>query len=292
MGISPGRPSSLPSLTGVHCHRCQGEFFEDFVLWWQIPVQRRKACVPQRRGWLCVGTILLRSWLPKRPWLGGKQSGAAQCRPLSLLCLGVPPARWGRGSLRCGTVIDLTTEAPKSTMRFFKDDYAFVAAAGASTALRMRQAPVPPALSASQQTDAPGPWFEPAAMVVASRWAKRQPWSAVESAIALVERAWWTQQRLYESELAEHPFCTACGETAVGSVYHRLARCPASQERREACCPDWLLQKAKEDERNFLFCMGVPARPMTPEVPEALEWEYGGPPDGATVVGKYTRTAH
>ena len=187
---------------------------------------------------------------------------------------------------RCGTIIDLNTEAPRSTMRFFKDDYAIVAAANSSTAARMRQASAPLDSSMGQQEDAPVPWFEPAAMVVASTWARRQPWSAVESAIALVEGAWWSQQRLYETGLAEHPFCTACGETAVGSVYHRLARCPASQERREASCPGWLERKAKENERDPLFNMGVPARPTTPEVLEAVEWEYGQPLDGATVCGE------
>ena len=108
----------------------------------------------------------------------------------------------------------------------------------------------------------PIPWFQPAASVINSKWAKGISPAAIASAASLPEGGWWTQARLAARGLASHPFCTKC-QGMVGTLSHRMFRCSARKEQIESHCPKWLQESANQEPDNPLFALGVLARPLS-----------------------------
>ena len=131
----------------------------------------------------------------------------------------------------------------------------------------------------------PIPWFQPSASVINSKWANRISPSAIASVATLPEGGWWTQARLAACGLPEHPFCTLC-HNAVGTLAHRLFRCPRRKEQIANQCPKSLQESARMDPDNPLYRIGVPARPQFPDPPPPREnWIGNRPDDGAAASG-------
>ncbi len=73
------------------------------------------------------------------------------------------------------------------------------------------------------------PWVWTMARV--ARAAARAGRTAAASSLrACIEGGWWTQARLYEAGLSSSPVCR-CGKQ-LGTLWHRLARCPLSESVR------------------------------------------------------------
>ena len=83
------------------------------------------------------------------------------------------------------------------------------------------------------------PWFEPAAAVLTSKWAKTQAPEAVASVAALVEGGWWTQERLFEANFAADPICRWCGRH-IGNLFHCCLLCPTHSEKPETDYPEFV----------------------------------------------------
>ena len=139
---------------------------------------------------------------------------------------------------RDGTILQLDQQAPKTILRFLQDDFDIVFAA-ATTVFTPQQGGLGNLAGGYAERKAeeseiryclvrgqPIPWFQPAASVINSKWAKRISPSAIASVATLPEGGWWTQARLAACGLAEHPFCTLC-HNAVGTLAHRLFRLQA-----------------------------------------------------------------
>ncbi len=94
--------------------------------------------------------------------------------------------------------------------------------------------------------------------------------------------------RLAAHSMRANAICRACG-AAIGTLWHRMGECPATQEEREgrSGCPRWLLRKGKLAIWDPLFSRGVPALPKVPAPPpEREQWGPGGRPgDGALATG-------
>ena len=129
------------------------------------------------------------------------------------------------------------------------------------------------------------PWFDPAASVVNSSWARILTPAVVASIASIPEGGWWTQEKLYNAGLALDPFCRLC-KHALGSLRHRLFRCPSRRQLIAAGCPSSLRSKAIEESDNPLFNLAVPLRPQCPDPPPRAEAWIGSPPrDGAIASG-------
>ena len=96
-------------------------------------------------------------------------------------------------------------------------------------------------------------------------------YAAAASLRAMAEGGWPTQFRLKCHRHAVHAVC-ACKQ-AVGTLRHKLAQCPLSQESRQEHCPEWLLQCCLREPWNPLFSRGVPARPRAAPLPRDAQWE-------------------
>ncbi len=113
------------------------------------------------------------------------------------------------------------------------------------------------------------PWIWPLARV--ARSAKRMGRIAAAASLrACVEGGWWTQARLHEAGAASSPICK-CGKQ-IGTLWHRLARCPLTEQVRSEKCDGGLLRSAKAQLWDPLFSRGVPARPKVPPPPSARTW--------------------
>ena len=194
-----------------------------------------------------------------------------------------------------GTLLSVDQEAPKTIIRYLQDDYQITSAAASSIFKDVcPQQSVGGHAAGSEASPQDRhvvhhgrliPWFQPAASVINSKWAKERAPSAIASAASLPEGGWWTQSRLFAEGLATDPFCKLC-HGAIGDLRHRMFLCPKRKERIEEQCPAWLLKAAEKESDNPLFTMGVPARPQCPAPPPASEHWVGTPPaDGAIAVG-------
>ncbi len=117
---------------------------------------------------------------------------------------------------------------------------------------------------------------------------RRVAGAATLSAAALFEGAWWPQLRRWARGKSASCRCTACGE-AVGSLWHRLGKCPAGDAARadpDSGCPEWLRRRGAAAVWDPLFSRGVPARPkLPPPPPEVERWAGSQPRDGAVATG-------
>ena len=194
-----------------------------------------------------------------------------------------------------GTVILLEEEAPKTVERYLYDDYQTMVASS-SSCLQSITSKGPDgsagghAAEHSSKSDGQYatrgtkllPWFEPAASVLNSAWAKTLAPAVVASTAALPEGGWWSQEKLFAKGLAADPFCRLC-KTAVGSLRHRLFFCPFRREAMEAECPLPIRKQAIDEKDNPLFTEGIPLRPQCPPPPPAAEQWIGEPPHGGAV---------
>ncbi len=113
------------------------------------------------------------------------------------------------------------------------------------------------------------PWILPAAMVLRGRLRDRTRRTAADgSAASMVEGGWWTAARLAAVGRRPTAICAAC-KKAVGTLWHRLGECGASEAEREGKggCPRWLLRKGRASVWDPLFSRGVPALPKIPAPP-------------------------
>ncbi len=112
------------------------------------------------------------------------------------------------------------------------------------------------------------PWLWPVKRVI--RAAKKAgKHVAARSLRALAEGGWRTQRRLWAEGRAAHDKCS-CGKT--GSLWHKVAECSITQQRREEYCPTWLLRSGKASPWDPLFSRGVPARPKRLRPPKEQCW--------------------
>ena len=196
-----------------------------------------------------------------------------------------------------GTILQLDQQPPKTVLRFLQDDFQITFAA--ATAVFTPQDGSPGNLAGGYagrkavESDVrycmvggqPIPWFQPAASVINSKWAKGIPPAAIASAATLPEGGWWTQAKLAACGLASHPFCTLC-HNVVGTLSHRMFRCPRRREQIANQCPKSLVEHARAEPDNPLFRIGVPARPKCPDPPPPGEnWVGVRPVDGAAAAG-------
>ena len=246
-----------------------------------------------------------RAWMHARVTIAGSPKPHAAARGAAgVFCAALITVGWTTPAYNAVTTLDGTTlllddVAPKTVERHLFDDYQTMAASSSSC---FQQAPStcqggPAGGHAGGHDNDTGvqyetiddkvlPWFEPAAAVLNSAWAKSLNPATVASTAALPEGGWWTQEKLFEKGLAADPFCKLCN-TKVGTLCHRLFFCPNRRERMEAECPASLRKHAIDETDNPLFTQGIPRRPHCPPPPPAAEQWIGVPPsDGAGACGE------
>ena len=242
------------------------------------------------RAWMHAQSVVAGSLRPSISAGGSAGSLLAALRRVGWVA---PAFKWIK--TLDGSMLDLTAVAPRTVMRYLADDFAITSAANSGLGKRLAKECV--TLGGGYALwESPGekyynvdgrciPWFEPAAAVLNSRWAKTQPAQAVASVSALVEGGWWPQDRLFQHNLAADPICRACG-VETGTLLHRCCLCATSKEWREAECPKWLRELAAKDQSDPLFCQGVPRRPACPPPPpETEQWMGTVPKDGPLACG-------
>ncbi len=113
------------------------------------------------------------------------------------------------------------------------------------------------------------PWVWPIASVVrAAKRAKR--YAAAASLRSLAEGGWRTQRKLWADKRAAHDRCVC--KQAVGTLWHKLAACPLSEQRRMAACPDWILRIGRVSVWDPLFSRAIPARPKPVSMAVERTW--------------------
>ncbi len=113
------------------------------------------------------------------------------------------------------------------------------------------------------------PWLLPATMLLRRRLGNTGNRTAADASVAaMVEGGWWTAARLAAAGLRRSAICAACGR-AIGTLWHRLGECPATEAEREGKggCPAWLLKKGRTSVWDPLFARGLPALPKVPPPP-------------------------
>ena len=263
------------------------------ILTWTSEVwQGRVPTRTMERAWMHAQTRVSTSNRPQT-----SSGGAAGTYIAALRRIGWSSPAYNAIRTRDGTILQLDQQAPKTILRFLQDDFdiAFAAAttvftpqaegpgnlAGGYAARKAAESEIRYCLVHGQ----PIPWFQPAASVINSKWAKTISPAAMASAATLPEGGWWTQAKLAACGLAEHPFCALC-HNAVGTLSHRMFRCPSRKEQIDKQCPNSLRESARMEPDNPLFRIGVPARPQCPDPPPPGEnWISARPEGGAAASG-------
>ena len=242
------------------------------------------------RAWLFAQSAVAKS---KRPSLSA--GGAAGSFIAALSRVGWRSPSYHTVVTRDGTFLDLLAVAPRTTLQYLVDDYSVVASAASDVVLRINGGADSHGGGYAQWHTSDDryvkhhgrciPWFEPAAAVLNSKWAKEQSLEAVAFVGAALEGGWWPQERLFEANLAADPFCRACC-THVGTFFHRCMECTARREQREAHCPESLQVAARTNSHDPLYSQGVPRRPVCPPAPTEREYNVGQlPANGALAAG-------
>ena len=101
-------------------------------------------------------------------------------------------------------------------------------------------------------------WLWPIRAVVGA--AKRAGWNKGAASLrAVAEGGWPIHFKLWVEGRAKHNICR-CG-AGVGTLWHKLGACGASEELRAAECPSWLLRTGRVETWDPLFSRAIPARP-------------------------------
>ena len=242
------------------------------------------------RAWMFAQSTVSGS---KRPSLSA--GGAAGSFIAALSRVGWRSPSYHSVVTRDGTILNLLNVAPRTTLQYLVDDYAVVASAASDVVSRLTGGPTDQGGGYARWHAADDryvkvdekciPWFEPAAAVLNSKWAREQSPEAVASVGAVLEGGWWPQERLFTANLAADPYCRACC-TYVGTFLHRCLECPARRKLRDAACPEALQTAARLSSHDPLFSLGVPRRPACPPAPPEREYTVGQVPvQGALAVG-------
>ena len=242
------------------------------------------------RAWLFAQSAVAMS---KRPSMSA--GGAASSFIAALSRVGWRSPSYHSVITRDGTTVDLLAVAPRTTLQYLVDDYSVVASAASDVVSRLNGGAGSHGGGYAQwhtsddryvkQNGRCIPWFEPAAAVLNSKWAKEQAPEAVASVGAALEGGWWPQERLFQANLAADPFCRACC-THVGTFFHRCMECSARKEQREAFCPESLQVAARTNSHDPLYAQGVPRRPVCPPAPAEREYNVGQlPAHGSLAAG-------
>ena len=242
------------------------------------------------KAWAFAQTTMAKT---KRPSLS--LGGAAGSFVGALRRIGWRTPSYSSVITRDNTVIDLRKVAPRTVLQYLNDDYAITAAASSDIIRQLCQG-MPQGQGggyACWQSDDGSflcskgmclPWFEPAAAVLSSKWARGQAPEAIASVSALVEGGWWTQERLFYANLVADPFCRGC-RISVGSLFHRCLGCPARAEEKQLHCPKSVSRAA--DPADPLYAQGVPRRPLCPPAAPEREVLIGQfPADGVLAAGE------